>query len=516
MLPSILTLFVVAGWVLTSVVPNIGGGSASPFNLSPKTPAAGIDWKTLATKLSVNAKIYLPGTKGFATYTTRWSNLEAPTPNIVIAPGTDRDVQEIVNFANTHNIPFLTCNGHHGTLTTLGKMDYGIEIYMPQLNYISIAKDGKSVTVGGGINTKNLTDILWAIGKQTVTGCCECVSFLGPALGGGHGWFQGHYGLITDQLLSMKVVLANGDLKTIDSNSDLWWGMQGAGHNFGIVTSVTTKVYDIKHYDWAIETIVFSDDKVEEVYEAVNKYILQGGKQAADIHDWTYWQNDATYSTEGNQPVIVIYIVQEGVTAVDAKYTTPFHKIGPLATTPQSGTYKDLAKWTGIALESPPRQDFGFNNPRFPIYIKSYNVTAQRKAWDLYSSAISGTDNPYYNSIFMFEDYASGGVRFRNNNASAFGFRDAHTLAAPLIVYNSTGKAQDNGVKKLGTQLRDIIREGTGSKELHTYVNYAYGDEGPKAWYGHESWRQKKLQELKQRYDPTGKFSFYAPIATHQ
>ncbi|KAI0568063.1 GlcD FAD-FMN-containing dehydrogenase, partial [Pyrenophora tritici-repentis] len=159
---------------------------------------------TLATKLSVNAKIYLPGTKGFATYTTRWSNLEAPTPNIVIAPGTDRDVQEIVNFANTHNIPFLTCNGHHGTLTTLGKMDYGIEIYMPQLNYISIAKDGKSVTVGGGINTKNLTDILWAIGKQTVTGCCECVSFLGPALGGGHGWFQGHYGLITDQLLSMK------------------------------------------------------------------------------------------------------------------------------------------------------------------------------------------------------------------------------------------------------------------------------------------------------------------------
>ncbi|KAI1585122.1 hypothetical protein PtrCC142_012205, partial [Pyrenophora tritici-repentis] len=35
-------------------------------------------------------------------------------------------------------------------------------------------------------------------------------------------------------------------------------------------------------------------------------------------------------------------------------------------------------------------------------------------------------------------------------------------------------------------------------------------------WYGHESWRQKKLQALKQKYDPTGKFSFYAPIATHQ
>jgi hypothetical protein len=46
-------------------------------------------------------------------------------------------------------------------------MDYGIEIYLPQLNTISIAKDNKSVTVGGGTNSKNLTDALWAAGKQT-------------------------------------------------------------------------------------------------------------------------------------------------------------------------------------------------------------------------------------------------------------------------------------------------------------------------------------------------------------
>jgi hypothetical protein len=46
-------------------------------------------------------------------------------------------------------------------------MDYGIEIYLPQLNTINISKDGKSVTVGGGTNSKNLTDALWAAGKQT-------------------------------------------------------------------------------------------------------------------------------------------------------------------------------------------------------------------------------------------------------------------------------------------------------------------------------------------------------------
>jgi len=83
-------------------------------------------------------------------------------------------------------------------------------------------------------------------------------------------------------------------LKTIDPSSDLWWGMQGAGHNFGIVTSVTTKVYDIVAPNWAIETIIFSGDKIEAIYDAANKYIVQGGTQSADIINWSYWLNDAT------------------------------------------------------------------------------------------------------------------------------------------------------------------------------------------------------------------------------
>jgi hypothetical protein len=46
-------------------------------------------------------------------------------------------------------------------------MDYGIQIYLPQLNTISVAKDGKSAKIGGGVNSKKLTDALWDAGKQT-------------------------------------------------------------------------------------------------------------------------------------------------------------------------------------------------------------------------------------------------------------------------------------------------------------------------------------------------------------
>jgi hypothetical protein len=55
------------------------------------------DLSSLAPALSQTAKIYRPGAPEFTTLTTRWSNLEPPTPNIVIVPGTEKDVSEIVS-----------------------------------------------------------------------------------------------------------------------------------------------------------------------------------------------------------------------------------------------------------------------------------------------------------------------------------------------------------------------------------------------------------------------------------
>lgn len=64
-------------------------------------------------------------------------------------------------------MPFLATNGVHGSITTLGKMTRGIEIHMSQLNSIVVAQDGSTATIGGGVMSKNLTDALWAVGKQT-------------------------------------------------------------------------------------------------------------------------------------------------------------------------------------------------------------------------------------------------------------------------------------------------------------------------------------------------------------
>ncbi|KAB8235698.1 hypothetical protein ETB97_010246 [Aspergillus alliaceus] len=492
-----------AVWAITSA------GLSTNNSLHGLCPR-GNDLGELGGKLSSTAKVYCPGSEGFKVASTRWSVLDAPKVNIVVVPGTENDVVETVKYANKKDLPFLAYNGAHGAITTLGKMDHGIEIYMNQLSSVDISKDGKTVTIGGGTQSKAVTDKLWAAGKQTVTGTCECVSFLGPALGGGHGWLQGHHGLVADQFVSMNIVLADGTLKVLDASSDLWWAMNGAGHNFGIVTSVTTKIFDIQHRDWAIETITFSGDKVEAVYQAVNDHLLKNGTQPAGLINWSYWMNNP--DADPNNPVILLYIIQEGVKAVDSAYTKPFHDIGPLSTEPIGGSYTDLAGWTGIALSSPPCQKAGLVNPRFPNYLETYDVPAQKKAYEVFADGVRGT-SPFNNSIFMFEGYSMEGVKAIDSKSSAFAFRSENILSAPLITYAPAGADLDQKAAKLGNELRQILHKASGRPDVRAYVNYAYGDETPEQWYGSESWRQARLQSLKKKYDPEGKFSFFGPVA---
>jgi FAD/FMN-containing dehydrogenase len=417
-----------------------------------------------------------------------------------------------VRIANKCSIPFLAYNGVHGAITTLGRMDWGIAINLNKLSSVAVASNGETATIAGGTNSKVVIDALWAADKQTVTGTCECVSFLGPALGGGHGWLQGHYGLISDQFVSMKVVVADGTLKTVSatSNSDLWWAMKGAGHNFGIVTSVTVKVYPRVHTTWAIETFMFAGDKVEALYQAANDHLLQDGAQPVDIINWSYWMNIPEVDPTG--PVIEFYIIQEGVTVVDPAYTEPFHALGPISATPNTGSYLDVSAWVGIALDGPPCQKTGAANPRFPLYLPAYNPAAMQELYAHFKTSTNAS-SPFATSLFMFEGYSMQAVHAIDTASTAYAFRDDELLTAPLVQYTPAGPARDLEAKQLGNELREILHRGTGRSEMHTYVNYAYGDESPEEWYGHEQWRQDRLKALKGKYDPQGRFSFYAPAA---
>lgn len=65
-------------------------------------------------------------------------------------------------------------------------------------------------------------------------------------MGAGIGRLEGLYGLIIDSLLSAYVMLPDTTVVEVskDSYPDLFWGIRGAGANFGFVLNATYRVYD--------------------------------------------------------------------------------------------------------------------------------------------------------------------------------------------------------------------------------------------------------------------------------
>jgi FAD/FMN-containing dehydrogenase len=78
-------------------------------------------------------------------------------------------------------------------------------------------------------------------------GQCPGVSATGVTLGGGLGWLAGLFGASCDNLLSARLITA--DAKTIavnaESDSELFWGLCGAGANFGVTTSFEAELQSI-------------------------------------------------------------------------------------------------------------------------------------------------------------------------------------------------------------------------------------------------------------------------------
>ena len=70
---------------------------------------------------------------------------------------------------------------------------------------------------------------------------------LGATLGGGVGRYNGLHGMILDSLLGVRMVTASGDIviASTTENADLFWGIRGAGFNYGIIVSAEYQVYNL-------------------------------------------------------------------------------------------------------------------------------------------------------------------------------------------------------------------------------------------------------------------------------
>ncbi|KAL8768213.1 MAG: hypothetical protein Q9209_005522 [Squamulea sp. 1 TL-2023] len=406
---------------------------------------------------------------------------------MVVVPTTNQDVAATVKYANKHSIPFLAVNHGHGSSVDLNKLRHGVNIYIHNLDSITIAHDGASAELGGGVYADLLIKTLAEKGKVAATGACTCVGVAGAGLGGGFGRYQGLYGLVADNFLKMTVVTADGSIVTVNDrqNADLFWAMRGAGHNFGIVAGFKYKIYDSVPM-WYTVNYQYTHDKLDDIFTELNR-LNNNGKQPGEVITYAVFAYNPGVS---DKPVIIVAIWYAGPELAALRYTRPFLNLQPALVSNQTVPYADLADAVGTGVNSPVCQP-GMSAASFPVGTQKFNTTANHQVYDLYSDSLPVTP--------------SSGARSCNLKDTLW---RKCTVYAPFSI-------SDDIAPQYGHQIRDLFHAGDGpGGPLNTYVNYAYGDETLEQMYGYEEWRIQKLRALKKKWDPYGRFNWSVKSAS--
>ena len=165
-------------------------------------------------------------------------------PALIVKCAGVADVIAAVKFARSQGVVVsVRGTGHNVAGTSL--CDGGMLIDLGGMKGIRVHPSTYSARVEPGVTWSELNHELQTFSLAATGGYVGTTGVAGLTVGGGLGWMVRKHGPALDNLLSVDVVTADGQLLTASSteNSDLFWGIRGAGGNFGIVTSFEFQVH---------------------------------------------------------------------------------------------------------------------------------------------------------------------------------------------------------------------------------------------------------------------------------
>jgi len=190
--------------------------------------------------------LILPGNAQFANYNTSFNKRTQLAPQVRVVAGSAQAVQTAVNWAVNNGVPFAMRSGGH----SYEGYSQSPSMVIDSRGMRSITVDAKNMqaTIGSGMALGKVYEALAPYGLALPAGSCFYVGVAGHSLGGGFGLLSRPLGLACDNIISLKMVDATGNLLTASAteNPDLFWAMRGGGNgNFGIVTEFTFRTPEV-------------------------------------------------------------------------------------------------------------------------------------------------------------------------------------------------------------------------------------------------------------------------------
>jgi FAD binding domain/Berberine and berberine like len=178
-----------------------------------------------------------PGHPDYETARRIWNGSIDKYPALIVRCASASDVITAVRYGRSSGLPVAVRSGGH-SFPGLSVADDALVVDLSSMRGARVDPDTSVARVQAGALLGDLDQATQPYGLAVPSGIVTHTGVAGLTLGGGIGWIMRKHGLSIDQLISVDLVTASGDLvrASAEENADLFWGVRGGGGNFGIVT----------------------------------------------------------------------------------------------------------------------------------------------------------------------------------------------------------------------------------------------------------------------------------------
>jgi FAD/FMN-containing dehydrogenase len=196
--------------------------------------------------LQFRGDIITPASPGYEEARRVWNGVIDKRPAIIARCTSTADVVAAVNTAREHELLVSIRGGGHNVAGSAVN-DGGIVIDLSAMRGVTVDSETRTARVQGGATWADVDPETVKYGLVSTGGKVSSTGVAGFTLHGGMSWFIRELGLALDNLRSVEIVTADGEVRTASEaeNPDLFWAVRGAGSNFGVVTSFEFALHSV-------------------------------------------------------------------------------------------------------------------------------------------------------------------------------------------------------------------------------------------------------------------------------